>query len=92
MQSRFMSLMEAVINVAIGFGVAVGVQMAIFPIFGLHAPMQDHLAIGGAFTLVSVARSYTLRRVFEAIRMRAATTETAALPGGGGASDHFVMR
>ena len=34
-QSRLMSLVEAVMNVVVGFGVALGVQMLLFPVFGL---------------------------------------------------------
>lgn len=69
-QSRLMSAVEAVTNVAVGFGVAVLTQALVFPLFGIHATMRDHLAIGGLFTVVSVIRSYCLRRVFEAIRVR----------------------
>jgi hypothetical protein len=31
--------------------------------------LDEHLAIGGPFTLASIVRSYVLRRVFEAIRV-----------------------
>ena len=53
-----------------GFGEAVLTQALLLPLFGIHATMRDHLAIGGLFTVVSVIRSYCLRRVFEAIRVR----------------------
>lgn len=66
MQSRVMSLIEAVTNVAVGFGVATGAQVVIFPIFGLEATLGEHLAIGALFTVVSIARSYALRRLFNA--------------------------
>lgn len=69
-QSRLMSAVESGVNVAVGFGIAVATQAVVFPIFGLHASTSDHLAIGAAFTVVSVIRSYCLRRVFEAIRVR----------------------
>lgn len=69
-QSRFMSAVESGVNVAVGFGIAVATQAVVFPIFGLHASTSDHLAIGAVFTVVSVIRSYCLRRVFEAIRVR----------------------
>ncbi len=65
MQSRLLSLTEAVANVAIGFIVALLTQMALFPALGLRLSMDRHLLIGTAFTLVSLARSYLLRRVFE---------------------------
>lgn len=63
-QTRIMSAVESVANVAIGYGVAVLTQLAVFPLFGLHASLADNLAIGAVFTVVSLARSYALRRVF----------------------------
>jgi hypothetical protein len=69
-QSRAMSLVEAIANVAVGYGVAVVTQILIFPIFGLHTTLAENLAMGGIFTMVSIARSFALRRLFEAIRMR----------------------
>lgn len=68
MQSRRMSLIEALSNVAIGYGVAVLTQIAVFPLFDLQASLSDNLLIGALFTLVSVARSYTVRRMFERMR------------------------
>ena len=69
-QSRRMSLVEAIANVAVGYGIAVATQALVFPLFGLHASLSDNLLIGGVFTVVSVVRSFALRRLFEAIRMR----------------------
>ena len=69
-QSRTMSLVEAVTNVLIGYGVAVATQMLVFPLFGLHATLQENLLIGLIFTAVSLVRSYLLRRAFEALRVR----------------------
>lgn len=69
-QSRLMSAVESGVNVAVGFGIAVATQAVVFPIFGLHASTSENLAIGAVFTVVSVIRSYCLRRVFEAIRVR----------------------
>jgi hypothetical protein len=63
-----MSLFESVVNVAIGYGVALAAQMAIFPLFDIHIPTSDHLLIGVLFTLVSLVRSYALRRLFNFIR------------------------
>jgi hypothetical protein len=68
-QSRRMSLVEALANVAVGYGVAVATQIAVFPLFGLHASLSETLAIGAIFTLASIARSFVLRRAFEAIRV-----------------------
>ena len=65
-----MSLVEAIANVVVGYGVAVLTQLLVFPWFGLPARIGDALAIGAIFTAVSIARSYALRRVFEAMRVR----------------------
>lgn len=69
-----MSLVEAIANVGVGFGVAVLAQIVVFPLFGLHVPFTDNLAIGAIFTAVSIARSYALRRLFEVIRVRSNET------------------
>ena len=71
-QSRLMSLVEAFANVIVGYGVAVVTQILLFPLFGLHTSLGQNLAMGAIFTIVSIARSFALRRVFEAIRMRSA--------------------
>jgi hypothetical protein len=68
-QSRLMSLVEAVANVVVGYGVAVVTQILIFPIFGLHTTLAQNLQMGLLFTGVSIIRSFLLRRLFEAIRV-----------------------
>ncbi len=69
-QSRLMSLVESVANVIVGYVVAVVTQILIFPIFGLHTTLAQNLQMGAIFTLVSIVRSFGLRRLFEAIRVR----------------------
>ena len=69
-QSRLMSLVESVANVIVGYGVAVVTQILIFPIFGLHTTLAQNLKMGAVFTVVSITRSFALRRLFEAIRVR----------------------
>ena len=73
-QSRLMSLVEAVTNVVVGYGVAVMAQIVVFPLFGLRASLTDNLLIGAIFTAASIVRSYSLRRVFEVLRVRRART------------------
>ena len=65
-----MSLVEAVANVVVGYGVAVVTQNLIFPIFGLHTTLAQNLKLGAAFTVISIGRSFASRRVFEAMQMR----------------------
>jgi hypothetical protein len=69
-QSRLMSLVEAVANVIVGYGLAVVTQILIFPVFGLHTTLAQNLKMGAVFTVVSIARSYVLRRLFESVHSR----------------------
>ncbi len=69
-QSRVMSATESIVNVAVGYAVAVLAQLAVFPMFGMTVRLSDNLLIGLIFTVVSIVRSFTLRRVFEAVRTR----------------------
>lgn len=71
-QSRTMSMVEAVANVAVGYGIAVLATMLVLPAFGYAVSGGDALGISAVFTGVSLLRSFVLRRVFEAIRVRAA--------------------
>jgi membrane protein implicated in regulation of membrane protease activity len=64
MQSRLHSLAESIINIVIGYVVAILAQLLIFPWFGIHIPMSDNLLIGVCFTVVSLIRSYLVRRWF----------------------------
>jgi hypothetical protein len=46
----------------------------VFPLFGLSTTLAENLAMGAIFTVVSIARSFTLRRLFEAVRLRGDST------------------
>jgi len=59
---------ESIANVVVGYGVAVVTQMLVFPLFGLHASLNQNLMMGLVFTGASLVRSYFLRRVFETLR------------------------
>lgn len=64
MQHKRHSLAESLTNVAVGYGVALVSQIALFPWFDVHLTLSDNLWLGLWFTMISVARSYVLRRVF----------------------------
>lgn len=55
---------------------AILAQVLIFPVFVLQASLADNLPIAGIFTAISVVRSRSLRRVFEAIRTRSLIPES----------------
>ena len=67
MQTRRQSMIETCINVAIGYGVALASQVLIFPLFGIHIPLSSNLMIGAFFTVISIARGYLVRRLFNHI-------------------------
>ena len=67
MQCKRHSFIESVINVAIGYFVALLSQIAIFPMFNIHVTLKDNIWIGLWFTVISIIRSYILRRMFTRI-------------------------
>ena len=64
MQTKKHSLLEALVNISIGYGVAVGSQVVIFPFFSIYTSISTNLTIGLFFTVISLIRSYLLRRLF----------------------------
>lgn len=64
MQSKYHSLIESVTNIIAGYGVALMSQIIIFPIFNIHTSLSNNLKIGLWFTVISLVRSYALRRWF----------------------------
>lgn len=71
-QTKRGSFLEACINVAIGYGVALASQLLVFPLFGIHVSLSTNIAIGAVFTVISIARSYVVRRAFNAWQRKAA--------------------
>lgn len=69
-QTRFESMVESVANVVVGYTVAIISQIAVFPMFGIHVPLSTNLWIGAWFTVISLVRSYVLRRWFNGLKFR----------------------
>lgn len=69
-QKKTHSLLESLVNVAIGYGIAILSQIIVFPWFGINIPLHDNLMIGGVFTIISIIRSYILRRLFNLWHVR----------------------
>ena len=65
-QTRLSSFIEQLVNVGIGFWVALLTQMTVFPAFGIHIDTGTHFEIVLWFTLVSIIRGYLIRRYFNA--------------------------
>lgn len=75
-QTRLGSFIEAWINVAIGFGINFGANLFILPLIGFHISVGQNLFIGVLYTIISVARSYCIRRWFNG-RIHAAALKLA---------------
>lgn len=63
-QTKRHSLFEAIANVAVGFGISVLANILLLPLWGFAVSPSAAVEIGIVFTLVSLARSYLLRRAF----------------------------
>lgn len=66
MQSRIESFIEAVANTLIGWTINLGANLVVLPAFGYPVTLHDAIGIGVVFTFISVARSYVVRRWFNA--------------------------
>jgi hypothetical protein len=64
MQSKKQSFTEAIINTAVGFGISWASTFLIFPLVGIASSPGKNLLITFYFTIISIARSYVLRRYF----------------------------
>jgi len=63
MQTKRDSLKEALQNVAVGLGISMTANAFVFPlILGVQVKFLDNLTIGVIMTVVSISRSYCLRR------------------------------
>lgn len=71
-QSKLGSLIESLANIAIGFFINMCANLLILPLIGFHISVGQNLFIGVLYTLISVARSYAVRRWFNGRIHRAA--------------------
>ena len=74
-QTRTGSLIEAWVNVGIGFSINFVANLVILPQFGFTSlTLTTNFVIGLIYTVISVARSYVIRRWFNARLHRMAET------------------
>lgn len=57
-------LIEAICDVGSGLLLAIGIQLVIFPFFGLHPTILDSIHIAIIFTAISLIRSWLWRLFF----------------------------
>lgn len=64
MQTRLQSFIEAWSNTIIGYLLNLGVQLVVYPLYGATFTFGQNIQIGLIFMVVSIARSYALRRFY----------------------------
>jgi uncharacterized membrane protein len=70
MQTRLGSLIEISINIATGFMTSMIVNYFLLPHFGCQMSVSDNFKMTVFFTVISIIRSYFVRRVFNKITHR----------------------
>lgn len=70
-QTRLGSLIEVCINILIGFSINWVANMYILPLYGFAITGGQAFSMGLIFTIISVARSYIIRRWFNAMLRKA---------------------
>jgi hypothetical protein len=66
-QTRRASAMEALMGTIIGFLLAIWVQRLLFPALGHDLALEENALVAAVFTVLSLLRSYCLRRLFNAL-------------------------
>lgn len=69
-QTKKGSFIEALGNTIVGWVVNYIANLLILPMFGFNVTYSQAFYIGCIFTVISIVRSYVLRRVFNAIKSR----------------------
>lgn len=69
-QSKLMSWLESLVNIAVGFGVSLAAQMFFLPLLGVPIAFHQNLFFALIMTVISLLRSFLLRRIFEALHIR----------------------
>lgn len=64
-QTRLGSFIEVCINIAIGFSINWVANILILPLYGFNITGGEAFSMGLIFTVISVVRSYVVRRWFE---------------------------
>lgn len=76
MQTKLGSFAEAWANIAVGFSINYCANLLVLPWFGLNVTPSDAFGIGVIFTVISLARSYILRRWFNGLKFGNRSNDT----------------
>lgn len=69
-QPKLMSFIESLVNILVGFGISLVAQMIFLPMLGVEISFTQNFVFAVIMTVISIARSYLLRRLFEALHIR----------------------
>ena len=68
-QTRIGSFVESWANIGVGFSVNFTMNLLILPLFGFHSlTLGKNFVIGLLYTVISLCRSFVLRRYFNGLR------------------------
>lgn len=68
-QTKLGSIVEAWANIAVGFSINFCANLVILPLFGFHSlTVRNNFIIGLLYTVISLVRSYVLRRWFNGLK------------------------
>ena len=73
MQTKIKSLTESVINTVVGITMSFIIQIIIYPILDIEVDLNQNVIITITFTIVSIFRSYVIRRLFNRQSIKSAT-------------------
>jgi hypothetical protein len=77
-QSKYHSIEETAVSYIFGFVLAILSQLIIFPFYGLKVSLSDNLQITGWFTIVSLVRTYIVRRIYNYRQVRAGNVRNSS--------------
>jgi low affinity Fe/Cu permease len=69
-QTKLASMLEAQVNLVVGFMLSMVVWAVVGPLFGYEVTLVDNLGITACFTVFSFLRAYCLRRLFNWLHIR----------------------
>lgn len=67
-QSKRHSLLESLTNIVVGLATSFLIQLVIYPAMNIKVSVNQNITITIVFFLVSFARGYIIRRVFNKIK------------------------
>jgi len=68
MQSKRISIIEAVSNTIIGLLTSFCIQLIIYPVLNIDVKLSQNVIITFVFFIASIVRSYLVRRFFNSLK------------------------